>query len=106
MKIGSSPLPISSGHIENGSWLLPTCSRTLRKQRIEVTGFAAEISTRQPFFRAARPGYPHEMTQAHAYRAGPALATIPFSHALSRMVDPGMAWEKRRDTWQLRSMKW
>jgi hypothetical protein len=40
------------------------------------------------------------MPRANAYRAGPALATTPFSHALSCMAS-----KKRQDIWQLRSMK-
>jgi hypothetical protein len=37
---------------------------------------------------------------ANAYRAGPGLATIPFSHALSCMAS-----KSSQDIWQSRSMK-
>ena len=46
-------------------------------------GFAAEISTRQPFFQAAPVTVHSKCRPPNAYRAGPGLATIPLSHALS-----------------------
>ena len=55
---------------------------TLRKQRIEVTGFCCRNKHPAAGFSGSAANYPYQMPQANAYRAGPALATIPSSHAL------------------------
>jgi hypothetical protein len=70
----------------------------LRKQRIEVTGVCCRNKHPAAFFQGSAADYPYQMLQANAYRAGPALATIPSGHALCDFGDI-------QNLWQLRSTK-
>src|ERR1700688_4709149 len=55
---------------------------TLLIQRLEVTAFCSRISHPAATFSGTRDTRKYQMPRGNAYRAGPGLATIPFSHAL------------------------
>jgi hypothetical protein len=72
----------------------------MRRQALDVTGFCCRNEQRPAVFSGSKSVFSYEMPVLDAYRAGPALATILFSHALSRMTS-----KNSQDTWQLRSTK-
>src|SRR5260370_13154361 len=78
----------------------PSIIVPLPSQHLEVTGFCCRNKHPPAIFSGKSLDRPYQMTPANAYRAGPGLATIPFSHALFRMAS-----KKCRDIWQLRSTK-
>ena len=51
-------------------------------QRLEVTGLCCRNKHPPAGFSGSAAYHPYQMPPANAYRAGPALATIPSSHAL------------------------
>jgi hypothetical protein len=72
----------------------------MRRQGLDVTGFCCRNVQLPADFSGTVPVPPYELLASNAYRAGPALATILFDHALS-----GMNSKSSQDSWQLRSTK-
>jgi hypothetical protein len=73
---------------------------TLPNQGIEVTRECRRNKQRRAIFSGNIPNASRYSFPIHAYRAGPALATIPFSHAPSSMTS-----KSSQDIWQSRSTK-
>jgi hypothetical protein len=72
----------------------------MRRQGLDVTGFCCRNGQRPADLSGSLAVPHHELLVPNAYRAGPALATILFHHALS-----GMNSKSSQDSWQLRSTK-